>query len=60
MLTVRDLLKSLESLDPETLVVLDAGGVWYDHVSDVQTPLTDPGFSCVTLFHGEEFDARDL
>lgn len=52
---LKELLATVEDWRP---VVLATDG-WYDHVATVGIP-TDEPYCCLTFFHGEEWDARDL
>jgi hypothetical protein len=41
-LTVFDLLKALEGVEPDTYVVVDDGKGWYNHVGEWAAPDDDP------------------
>ena len=61
ILTVGQLRDVLEELDDDTHVVI-ATGEWYTNIGEIAAgqPDDDSEWSCLTLFPGTEFDARQF
>ena len=59
ILTVGELRALLHDDSDDTPVVLATDG-WYVNVRSVVRPVDDADWSCVTLFPGDDWDARSL
>jgi len=62
VLTVRDLMKRMEGLNPDTAIVVESSG-WYRYVTSAARPEGSvggtSGFGALTLQMGENVDPRD-